>query len=280
MIDLHRTFPDNIHFKTETTSTSTQIIETPIMTALRRILCAFAIDHPKIGYCQSLNFIAGLLLLFLPEEKAYWMLHIITIRLLPGTHELSLEGANIDLWVLMLALKQANPGVWAKVGGDVGSSSNRLPPISLCTTSWFMSIFIGTLPIESVLRVWDVLFYEGSKTLFRIALAIFKSGETQIRSVQDPMETFQIVQTVPRKMVDIGNLFDIAFTRGEVGRRWIEKRRGERRAFYANARAMEKARRESKDLGSRNPSTSYGKALSSPAVTNMASPRSTVGVEP
>ena len=277
--DLHRTFPDNIHFKTETTSTSTHIIETPIMTALRRILCAFAVDHPKIGYCQSLNFIAGLLLLFLPEEKAYWMLHIITTDLLPGTHELSLEGANIDLWVLMLALKQANPGVWAKVGGDVGSSSSRLPPISLCTTSWFMSIFIGTLPIESVLRVWDVLFYEGSKTLFRIALAIFKVGETQIKSVQDPMETFQIVQTLPRKMVDIGNLFDIAFSRGEVGKLWIEKRRGERKAFYAKARAVEKARRESKDLEIQKSPTSHGEEPTSPAATDMASPTSTLGVE-
>lgn len=271
--DLHRTFPDNIHFKTETTSTSTQIIETPIMTALRRILCAFAVDHPKIGYCQSLNFIAGLLLLFLPEEKAYWMLHIITTRLLPRTHELSLEGANIDLWVLMLALKQANPGVWAKVGGDVGSNSSRLPPVSLCTTSWFMSMFIGTLPIESVLRVWDVLFYEGSKTLFRIALAIFKFGEIQIRTVKDSMEIFQIVQTIPRKMVDVGKLFDIAFSRGEVGKRWIEKKRDERRAFYAKARVIEKARRDFRDTGSRNPSTSQGEDSISPTSTLIVEPR-------
>ena len=273
--DLHRTFPDNLHFKSELASKSNQIVETPIMSALRRLLCAFAIDHPRIGYCQSLNFIAGLLLLFLPEEKAYWMLHIMTTQLLPGTHELSLEGANVDLWVLMLALRQANPGVWAKVGGDVEPNSSRLPPISLCTTSWFMSVFIGTLPVESVLRVWDILFYEGSKTLFRVALAIFKSGEMQIKSVADPMETFQVVQSLPRRMVDIGGLFEIAFSRGEVGRRWIEKKRSERRAFYAKERSAEKARRESRDAGPRRATTSHGEAIISPVMTDtmsMASP--------
>ena len=273
--DLHRTFPDNLHFKSELASKSNQIIETPIMSALRRLLCAFAVDHPRIGYCQSLNFIAGLLLLFLPEEKAYWMLHIMTTQLLPGTHELSLEGANVDLWVLMLALRQANPGVWAKVGGDVEPSSSRLPPISLCTTSWFMSVFIGTLPVESVLRVWDVLFYEGSKTLFRVALAIFKSGEMQIKSVADPMETFQVVQTLPRRMIDVGSLFETAFSRGEVGRRWIEKKRSERRAFYAKERSAEKARRGSRDAGLRRATTSHGEAIISPTTTDtmsMASP--------
>ena len=245
--DLHRTFPDNIHFKPDTPQTPSS--ETPMVSALRRVLCAFAIDHKRIGYCQSLNFLAGLLLLFLPEEKAYWMLHIITTSYLPGTHELSLEGANVDLWVLMLLLKDALPGVWGLVGGEVSTNTTRLPPISLCTTSWFMSLFIGTLPIESVLRVWDVLFYEGSKTLFRIALAVFKLGENEIKSVSDPMEIFQVVQGLPRKMLAIGALMDVACGRGAVGKRWIERKRQERKEWYARERKVEQARRESRDAG-------------------------------
>ena len=245
--DLNRTFPDNIHFKPDVPQSPP--IETPMLSALRRVLCAFAIDHKRIGYCQSLNFLAGLLLLFLPEEKAYWMLHIVTTSYLPGTHELSLEGANIDLWVLMLLLKDALPSVWGLVGGEINTNTTRLPPISLCTTSWFMSLFIGTLPIESVLRVWDVLFYEGSKTLFRVALAVFKLGENEIKSVNDPMEIFQVVQGLPRKMLDIGGLMDVACGRGAVGRRWIEKKRLERKDWYARERKVEQARRESRDAG-------------------------------
>jgi len=238
--DLHRTFPDSIHFKPDSHRSNPSAAEPPILTSLRRVLSAFALHSPRIGYCQSLNFLTGLLLHFLAEEKAFWMLHIITTVYLPGTHEISLEGANIDLWVLMVALKSSMPNIWSKIGaagtpGDGLDSSARLPPISLCTTSWFMSLFIGTLPIESVLRVWDVLFYEGSRTLFRVALAIFKLGEQRIKSVGDSMELFQVVQSLPRGMLDAGALMGVC-RRGGVSSEWIEARRWERREWYARER--------------------------------------------
>lgn len=240
--DLHRTFPDNIHFKSDIRSSGSSAAELPLLSSLRNVLRAYALHNPRIGYCQSLNFLAGLLLLFLPEEKAFWMLHIITTVYLPGTHELSLEGTNVDLWILMVALKSTLPHIWTKVGsaggsGDDINGSARLPPISLCTTSWFMSLFIGTLPIESVLRVWDVLFYEGSRTLFRVALTIFKLGEQRIKDVSDPMELFQVVQSLPRGMLDAGAFMATVCRRGGVGGEWVEARRLERREWFAKERA-------------------------------------------
>ena len=240
--DLHRTFPDNVHFKPDLRSSGFSTPELPLLGSLRRVLRAFALHNPRIGYCQSLNFLAGLLLLFLPEEKAFWMLHIITTVYLPGTHELSLEGTNVDLWILMLALKSILPHIWTKVGaaggsGDDVNESAKLPPISLCTTSWFMSLFIGTLPIETVLRVWDVLFYEGSRTLFRVALTIFKLGEQRIKDVNDPMELFQVVQSLPRSMLDAGGFMATVCRRGGVGGEWVEARRRERREWFARERA-------------------------------------------
>lgn len=236
--DLHRTFPDNIHFKPDPPPSGAPSPEPPLLTSLRRVLRSFALHNPRIGYCQSLNFLTGLLLLFLPEEKCFWMLHIITTIYLPGTHEVSLEGANVDLWVLMVALKSTMPNIWTKVGsagtpGDELIGNARLPPISLCTTSWFMSLFIGTLPIESVLRVWDILFYEGSRTLFRVALTIFKLGEAKIREVSDSMELFQVVQGLPRGMIDAGGLIMTMNRRAGASREWVEAKRRERRAWYA-----------------------------------------------
>lgn len=241
--DLHRTFPDNIHFKPDGPSEqipSRPLPETPLLSSLRRVLRAFAVYCPRIGYCQSLNFITGLLLLFLPEEKTFWMLRIITTEYLPGTHDMSLEGANVDLWVLMSALKDNLPGLWPKIGnGDdvVGRHDVRLPPISLCTTSWFMSLFIGTLPVESVLRVWDVLFYEGSRTIFRTAIAVFKLGEDRIKAMSDPMEIFQVVQALPRGMLDVATLMNVVYRRSGVSQEWVDKRRKERRKWYAHTRA-------------------------------------------
>lgn len=38
--------------------------------------------------------------------------------------------------------------------------------------SWFMHWFIHTLPMMTVVRVWDVIFIEGDKALMRLALAL------------------------------------------------------------------------------------------------------------
>ena len=252
--DLDRTFPDNIKFKPDNSPTSpndshqtTPEPETPILQSLRRVLHAFSIYNPKIGYCQSLNFLAGLLLLFMNEEKSFWMLNIITRVYLPGTHELNLEGANVDLGVLMTSIKESMPSIYQKIGGELDgstidpSASLRLPPITLCTTAWFMSCFIGTLPIETTLRVWDSFFYEGSKTLFRIALTIFKLGEAEIKAVNDPMEIFQVVQTIPRRLIDCNIVLEACFKRrngfGHLSQDTIEQRREERRRGYADERA-------------------------------------------
>ncbi|KAK7740423.1 hypothetical protein SLS62_011140 [Diatrype stigma] len=273
--DLHRTFPDNIKFRTAQspwTKPARESIqsminahreaqkdepkdgrrpETAMISALRRVLHAFAVYNPRIGYCQSLNFLAGLLLLFVEtEEYAFWLLNIITRVYLPGTHEVSLEGANVDLGVLMSALRESMPAVWTKIGGELDGTDavrpsrskrsrikqaepTRLPPITLCMTAWFMSCFIGTLPIESTLRVWDIFFYEGSKTLFRIAMTVFKLGEAEIKAVADPMEIFQVVQTIPRRLLDANALIDACFKRrngfGHISQETVDNKRQERR---------------------------------------------------
>ncbi|OAQ58584.2 GTPase activating protein (Gyp3) [Pochonia chlamydosporia 170] len=303
--DLHRTFPDNIQFKpsanvesvpnSERTSQSTMPAssgddntpgppaaapnEPPIITSLRRVLHAFSVYNPRIGYCQSLNFLAGLLLLFVEtEEQCFWLLNVITIIYLPGTHDMSLEGSKVDLGVLMTELRDTMPTVWDKIGGELenlpsgrpntsksvrkarpilrrreqqGLSTERLPPITLCMTAWFMSCYIGTLPIETTLRVWDVFFYEGSKTLFRIALAIFKSGESEIKAVKDPMEMFGVVQAIPRRMLDANALMEACFKRrngfGHLSQGAIDERRLERRE-KARQEREEKLRREKTDL--------------------------------
>ncbi|KAK3378877.1 hypothetical protein B0T24DRAFT_141664 [Lasiosphaeria ovina] len=290
--DLYRTFPDNVRFRPQhpgqpantsqgaDAEPSEMASEPEMITSLRRVLNAFALYNPRIGYCQSLNFIAGMLLLFIEtEEQSFWLLNVITRVYLPGTHEMSLEGSKVDLGVLMLALKDSLPGVWKQIGGDEidgGSSKkskgrrrkdggiksdpsandpNRLPPITLCMTAWFMSCFIGTLPTETVLRVWDVFFYEGSRTLFRIALTIFKLAEPEIKAVADPMETFGVVQTFPRRLIDCNALMEACYKRrngiGHLSQEAVEEKREERRAGIRKW----KADQESTDNGSRSGTT-------------------------
>jgi hypothetical protein len=49
--------------------------------SLRRVLKAYSVYDREIGYCQGMNFIAGMFLTLMPEEESFWML--------VGTHLLS-----------------------------------------------------------------------------------------------------------------------------------------------------------------------------------------------
>ena len=69
---IYRTFPEHDYFDHGSGGDG-----------LRRVLQAFALHNPDIGYCQSLNFITGMLLLFLNEEDAFWLLVTIVETLLP-----------------------------------------------------------------------------------------------------------------------------------------------------------------------------------------------------
>lgn len=225
--DLHRTFPDNIYFNASLESSEKDDDEeTPMITSLRRVLTAFAHYQPLIGYCQSLNFLAGLLLLFMEEEKVFWMLVILTERIIPKVHSADLEGVHTDQGVLMLCIKEYIPQLWGILGKNFEGETlledkilTKLPAVTLVTSSWFMSLFVGILPIETVLRVWDILWYEGSKTIFRISLTIakmcldnpeFKKSNAHVAEI-DQIELFQFMQSFPKMILDPNFLIDNCF---------------------------------------------------------------------
>ncbi|GEQ72450.1 hypothetical protein JCM33374_g6137 [Metschnikowia sp. JCM 33374] len=208
--DLHRTFPDNIHFRPDTppsdSTSDTDAAEPEMIASLRRVLTAFAHYSPQIGYCQSLNFIAGLLLLFMSEERAFWMLVIMTERIIPKVHSANLEGVHTDQGVLMMCIKEYIPKLWSIIGRTYDGSIlkddkilTRLPPLTLVTSSWFMSVFIGILPIESVLT--HMGYHSGSRET--------KNAEDNFEA--DQIELFQFIQNYPKKITDPNMLIDLCF---------------------------------------------------------------------
>nr|CAI5862228.1 unnamed protein product [Callosobruchus analis] len=163
-IDLPRTFPDNIFFISNET----------LPEMLFGVLATFAHQNKEVGYCQGLNYIAGLLLLATKdEETSFWLLKTIVDQILPQYYISTMTGLLTDLDVLDDLIYKYEPVVSRHIKA-IGM------PWAMGTTKWFICIFAEVLPTETVYRIWDCLFYEGSKIIFRVAIALIRLHKQDI----------------------------------------------------------------------------------------------------
>ena len=58
-------------------------------------------------------------------------------------------------------------------------------PWAVILTKWLICLFAEVLPVETVLRIWDVMFAEGYKIIFRAALAIIFTLKEDIMKADD-----------------------------------------------------------------------------------------------
>lgn len=46
--------------------------------------------------------------------------------------------------------------------------------LSLITLHWFLTAFASVVPVRLLLRLWDLLFYDGSRVLFQTTLGMLR----------------------------------------------------------------------------------------------------------
>lgn len=85
----------------EGTSSSHTPSSHPQIEKLRRVLVAFSWYDLGVGYCQGLNRLAAIALLFLEEEDSFWCMVAIVQHLLPQDYySRTLLGSQTDQRVL------------------------------------------------------------------------------------------------------------------------------------------------------------------------------------
>jgi hypothetical protein len=180
--DLKRTFPDDPRINCEKG-----------VTILRRVLSCYALRNPDVGYCQSMNFIAALLLCHLSEERAFWTLAALIENILPADYyNSSMIGGRVDQQVFQSCLAWKIPPIQA----TLRNTRTGLEPV---TTPWFLCLFINSLPLYTVCRIWDCLFWEGSIVLFRVALACMKVKQKQITESTDIISIYMLLKSSNHK---------------------------------------------------------------------------------
>ncbi|XP_070566750.1 TBC1 domain family member 2B-like [Ptychodera flava] len=195
-LDLLRTLPNNMHYEN---------MDSDGIPKLRRVLLAYSCHNPDIGYCQGLNRVAAIALLFLSEEDAFWCLVAIVEHIMPKDYySKTLIGSQTDQRVFKDILADKAPRLSAHL-------DHYNVDLSLITFNWFLTVFCETVPIETMLRIWDSLLYEGNKVLFRFSMAFFKYCEEEILKLSDYMAIFNYLRHMSMKMTDVRKIAQIAF---------------------------------------------------------------------
>jgi len=146
--------------------------------ALYNVLKAYSLHDPQVGYCQGMGFPAGLFLMYMSEEEAFWMLAAIARGeryLLNGLWSPGFPLLFQCFFQFNALLKKHCPRLSAAFAAQD-------PPVTpeLYATQWFMTSFSYNLPFDVVLRVWDILLAEGPKIVFRLAIFLCKHLEARL----------------------------------------------------------------------------------------------------
>ncbi|KAH8517921.1 hypothetical protein H0E87_005730 [Populus deltoides] len=208
--DLPRTFPGHPWLDTQEGHAT-----------LRRVLVGYSFRDSDVGYCQGLNYVAALLLLVMKtEEDAFWMLAVLLENVLVNDcYTNNLSGCHVEQRVFQDLLVKKCP--------RIASHLEELEfDVSLVATEWFLCLFSKSLPSETTLRVWDVLFYEGAKVLFHVALAIFKMKEEELLLTHHVGDVINILQKTTHHLFDPDELLTVAFDKiGSMTTNTISKER-------------------------------------------------------
>uniref|UniRef100_A0A8C8FDX9 TBC1 domain family member 8B n=1 Tax=Oncorhynchus tshawytscha TaxID=74940 RepID=A0A8C8FDX9_ONCTS len=172
--DLHRSLPEHPAFQSDTG-----------ISALRRVLTAYAYRNPKIGYCQAMNILTSVLLLYAKEEEAFWLLVAVCERMLPDYFNRRIIGALVDQAVFEELIRMHLT--------QLTEHMTDLTFFSSVSLSWFLTLFISVLPIESAVNVVDCFFYDGIKAILQLGLAVLDYNMEGLISSHDDAEAVTIL---------------------------------------------------------------------------------------
>ncbi|EDQ86975.1 uncharacterized protein MONBRDRAFT_33605 [Monosiga brevicollis MX1] len=158
-----------------------------------------------IGYCQGMNLIAAVLLLYLDEEEAFWGLDAIVGRILPAHYfDKTLIGALTDQRVCHELFVERSPKLAAHL------RAYEVDP-DMTIFQFMLTLSIDVLPVFTAVRIMDSILLEGNKVLFRYVLGMFKALEPDIMKLNDRSALLSYIREACQCVYDVPLLAKHAF---------------------------------------------------------------------
>eukprot|EP00339_Tiarina_fusa_P013540 CAMPEP_0117018748 /NCGR_PEP_ID=MMETSP0472-20121206/14460_1 /TAXON_ID=693140 ORGANISM="Tiarina fusus, Strain LIS" /NCGR_SAMPLE_ID=MMETSP0472 /ASSEMBLY_ACC=CAM_ASM_000603 /LENGTH=420 /DNA_ID=CAMNT_0004723491 /DNA_START=340 /DNA_END=1602 /DNA_ORIENTATION=+ len=175
--------------------------------ALRRVLRAYSYYDRDVGYCQGMNFIAGMFLTLMTEEEAFWLL-VGTMYDKPcEMRGLFGEGMKETHKVLHVA-ERLTYHYLPKLAKHFEKENVH---VTMYATQWLLTQFTSSFKFDLVFRVWDCFLGEGWKIIYRVMLALLSQYQSQLLKM-----SFEEILTFFRDLPD--------------------RVEGQRRAYYTRSR--------------------------------------------
>lgn len=162
--DISRTYPDLDFFKDGGRGQS----------LLFNVIKAYSLHDKEVGYCQGSAFIVGLLLLQMPEEEAF----AVFVRLMENyrlreLYKPTMTDLGLCMFQLECIVQEEMPDLYTHFN-NMGFDT------SMYASSWFLTLFTTTLPLDIANRIMDCFLVEGMDYIFCIALAILQHGRVEL----------------------------------------------------------------------------------------------------
>ena len=195
--DIDRTFPQCSFFKEKYGGGQRQ---------LYKVLVNYSKYNKEVGYVQGMGFITALLLTYMDEERAFFMMHaLMKKRELEGLYLPGFPDLNKKLFVLLNLEKKLIPKVYNSL------KKFKVMPFSYAS-EWFLCLFSRNLQFSTLVRIYDTFILEGYKIIYRFSLAFLKLKEQKILNCSGMDSAFKVIKKGMENLdIDIDELFKIAF---------------------------------------------------------------------
>lgn len=197
--DINRTFPSHVFFQQR---------HGPGQRSLYNVLKAYSVYDREVGYVQGMGFLAGLFLLYMGEEDAFWLL----VALLKGVLHTPMEGLyQVGLPLVQQQLWQFDRLLHEQLPELAAHMDKEMITPSMYGSQWFITIFTYSFPFSTALRIWDVFLLEGMSVVFRVGLALLKFCEQDL--LQQPFEDLiHKLRRFPTEALQPATLLPLAFS--------------------------------------------------------------------
>uniref|UniRef100_A0A182QJA5 Rab-GAP TBC domain-containing protein n=1 Tax=Anopheles farauti TaxID=69004 RepID=A0A182QJA5_9DIPT len=187
--DVNRQFRDHIFYRERYSD---------MQRSLFNVLVAYSMYNSEVGYCQGMSGLAGVLLMYMKEEEAFWALSVLLADAKFAMHGLFIEG-----FPKLTRFLAHHDKIITKFIPKLKKHFDQCNLDSiLYSLKWFFVVFIERIPFSLCLRVWDIYLLDGEKVVTAMAFNILRMHKSRILKLRDMDQIVQYIQT--QLCVDFG----------------------------------------------------------------------------